>query len=192
MGAKNFLKYLPVVFFVCFFISLSIFFYFTPPDKLIGFVGVENAYLLIFVLAFIGGLTTFSGVPYHLVLIALAVGGLNPLFLGFSASIGVMLGDTTSYFIGLKGGELLPRAIQNIFQKMIAFFMRFPRLLPFFFLFYGSFIPFSNDFIVISMGLAKYPFWRVMVPLAIGNIFFNTGLAFLTVYAYNFVQRVFL
>lgn len=48
---------------------------------------------------------------------------------------------------------------------------------------YGSLIPFSNDFIVISLGVAHYPFWKVMIPLGLGNITFNIWLAFAGAYA---------
>src|SRR5262245_31579144 len=106
MERKQILRYISTILFISCFAGLSVFFYFSSPDKLVSFVGVQNAYLLIFVLALIGGLSTFAGVPYHLVLIALAAGGLNPLLLGLCTAFGVMLGDTTSYFIGHRGGEI--------------------------------------------------------------------------------------
>lgn len=188
---QNILKRLPIIIFIIFIILYSFFLLYSSPEKLINFIGIENAYFLIFVLAFIGGLSTFSGVPYHLVLIALATGGLNPVFLGLSASFGVMLGDSTSYLIGYHGSAIFPGPVQNFLRKLLSYFMKHPKLLPLFFLFYGSFVPFSNDFIVITMGLARYPFWRVMIPLGMGNIIFNVSLAFLAIYANGFLQKLF-
>lgn len=171
-----------------FLITMSTFFAIYSPDYLIKLIGVNNAYIIMFVLSFAGGLSTFSGVPYHLVLIAFAAGGLNPWMLGISTALGVMIGDSTSYYIGYEGRKIMPNTIQRFFQRLIDLLLKRRKLLPFVFLFYGSFIPFSNDFIVISMGYAKYPFWGVMIPLGIGNIIFNTGLALLAIYAYNFLQ----
>ena len=71
---KKYLRFLPVVTFV----GVSLLFLFLTPGKIVAYIGIENAYVLIFVLAFLGGLTTFSGIPYHLVLIGFAAGGLNP------------------------------------------------------------------------------------------------------------------
>lgn len=189
--SKESLKHLPVIVFIILIIGYSFFLLNFSPEELINFIGIENAYFLIFVLAFIGGLSTFSGVPYHLVLIALAAGGINPIFLGLSASLGVMLGDSTSYFIGYHGSAIVPNGVQKFLQKVQSFFMRYPKLLPLFFFLYGSFVPFSNDFIVISMGLARYPFWRVMIPLGLGNMVFNVSLAFLAIHAYGFLQGIF-
>ena len=175
---------MPIVFFVTF----SLIFYYSSPESIIGLVGVENAYILIFILALIGGLTTFSGVPYHLVLVALATGGLNPLVLGGVTALGVMLGDSTSYYIGYQGRLLIPPRLQSTLQKLSSVQQKYPRLLPVFFLFYGSCLPFSNDVITIPMGFLHYPFWRVIIPLGVGNLVFNIALALVAIYAYGVLQ----
>lgn len=180
-------KKIPVLLFITCLLAFSIFFYFVSPDTLIAYIGVSNAYFLIFILALIGGLTTFSGVPYHFVLIALATGGMNPWLLGLTTGFGVILGDSTSYYIGYRGREILSDKIHAFLGRIMEKAMRYPKLLPFFFLLYASFIPLSNDFLVISSGLAKYPFWKVIVPLAIGNIFFNTMLALFAAWGFGFV-----
>lgn len=173
-------------------VTLSAFFYvYATPEQAIEMIGVENAYALIFILAILGGITTFSGVPYHLVLITLAVGGLNPLALGITTALGVMMGDSVSYYVGYRGEAALPERFKGFFGKIYAIGERHPRLLPAFFFLYGSLMPFSNDFIVISMGLARYPFFKVMIPLGLGNLVFNISLAFLATYAYELLQGIF-
>lgn len=184
-------KYLPRISIIVFFLGFSFLFYYSSPEQLINFIGVENAYLLILILAFLGGLSTFAGVPYHLVLITLATGGANPLLLGTATAVGVMLGDSTSYFIGYEGRDLIPGKLQNILERIFAFGSRFPRSLPVFFFLYGSLTPFSNDVVVISAGLAKYPFKKVMIPLALGNLVFNISLAYLSNSAYSLLQKIF-
>lgn len=184
---KKIISVVPIVF----FIGATIFFFASSPEEVILYLGVENAYLLMFVLALIGGLTTFSGVPYPLVLVALASGGLDPLFLGICSATGVMLGDTTSYYLGYTGKEIVPQKVQKILERFYTYCLTRPKLLPFAFFVYGAIVPLSNDFIVISMGLARYPFWRVMIPLGIGNLIFNISLAYLAIYAYGFLQNIF-
>lgn len=176
-----------------FFAGISIYFYFySSPEQLVELVGAENSYFLIFVLALLGGLTTFSGVPYHLVLITLAIGGLNPLLLGIFTAVGVILGDTTSYFVGYSGGEVMPSRVQKIVDRVYIYTDGYPKLLQAFFFLFGALTPISNDFIVISAGIAKYPFWKVMIPLAFGNLIFNTTLAYFAIGAYNLLQGVLL
>lgn len=172
------------------FVSVSLFFFYSSPEKLILLIGVKNAFIMIFVLAFVGGLTTFSGVPYHAVLVLLASGGLDPFLLGLSAAIGVMLGDTTSYFLGYSGRDVLPPVVKRILQRFFAFCLNHQKILPIAFFLYGSFVPFSNDFIVISMGLARYPFWKVMIPLGLGNLVFNISLAYLVLHANDIMNGV--
>ena len=189
---KNSLKYALRILLVVFFLGLSFYFLiYSSPNVLVGFIGTDNAYLLMFILAFFGGLTTFSGIPYHLILITLSLGGLNPFLLGFSTSIGVMLGDSTSYYVGYRGGAIISQRLQEgIFRYVNSFTRNYPKAFPVFCLLYGSFVPFSNDFITISAGLARYPFWRVMVPLAVGNMIFNVSLAYFAVYAYDLLQGI--
>jgi membrane protein YqaA with SNARE-associated domain len=191
MKKNKILKYIPRIMLILLFISMSFYFYvYSSPEEMTSFIGLKNAYALIFVLAFLGGMTTFSGIPYHLVLITLATGGLNPLLLGISTAAGVMLGDSTSYYVGYQGSVIIPGALQKILMMIRNFGLKHPKILPLFFFLYGSLSPFSNDFIVISMGLSQYPFWRVMVPLGLGNLVFNISLAYLATQAYNILKGI--
>ena len=187
-GARKLLRYgfraLPII---C-LVGFSFVFYYLSPARVIGLIGVENAYALIFILALLGGLTTFSGIPYHVVLVTLATGPLNPFFLGLATSIGVILGDSTSYYVGYQGRFLMSLRMQRMLDRVTSVRERHPRLLPVLFLLYGSLSPFSNDVITIPMGLLRYPFWRVMLPLAIGNLIFNVSLALIAAYAYSVLQ----
>src|SRR4029078_4255670 len=112
-------KYALALLAVTLFVGFSLFFfvYFTP-DELINWVGVKNAYVLIFVVAIAGGFTTFNVIPYHLVLITLAVGGLNPFLIRFLAASGVTLGDSTSYFVGRQGRVLLSAKTNKWFDRI--------------------------------------------------------------------------
>lgn len=160
-------------------------------ESIVGVLGVHNAYALIFLLALLGGMTTFSGVPYHLVLVTFAAGGLNPWLLGPLTAVGVMLGDSTSYYLGYTGSGFVPDRIHTALARLTKLNKQHPKLLPLAFLGYGTLLPFSNDFITIPMGVLKYPFWRVIIPLGIGNLIFNTALAFLAIYAHDFILNIF-
>lgn len=174
-----------------FFIGVSAYFYFfSTPEGLVDLVGIENAYLLMFFVAFLGGLTTFNTVPYYSILLILANAGLNPLLLGLCSAGGVMFGDSTSYYVGYQGGTVIPPFLRNLFNKLHSTMTKHPKVFPLVCFIYGSISPLSNDFITIPAGLARYPFFRMMIPLALGNVVFNVSLAYLAVYAYSFLLTV--
>lgn len=180
--------YLPFMGVALGFVVVSTFFYFVSPEDAIAAFGVDNSYIFLFLLAFFSGLLAFSGIPYHWVLIAFAVGGLDPFLLGIAAATGVIIGDSTSYLVGYYGHHVVPDKLRQPIKRLSSFMYRYPRLVPAFFFVYGSIAPFSNDLVGITMGVARYPFWRVMVPLGLGNLVFNVTIAYLALYAYPIIE----
>src|SRR3989344_4890048 len=174
-------RYVPVIAFITLWIGASFSLLYYSPEGLIDLIGIKNAYFFLFALAFLSGISIFGGIPYHLVLIALAAGGLDPWLLALAAAGGVMLGDSTSYFIGYQVRIIV----------LSSWLAKYPRRVPFFFLLYGSLVPFSNDFVGITTGLARYPFARVMLPLGVGNLIFNATLALLSPYLYDTLHPLF-
>ena len=154
-------------------------------DAVIDTDGSNNAFLLMFVLGMVGGFTTFTGIPYHLVLMSLAAGGLNPVGLGVSTATGVMLGDSTMYLIGSNVKNSLSPRMQATADRLSGFLVAHPRLVAPILVTYGTISPFSNDFVVGSLSVAGYSYWRTILPLTLGNICYNIGLAYLGLYAYD-------
>lgn len=178
---------IPITVFLTISIVVNIF---VSPEQIINTIGVNNAYLLIFFLAFLGGVSTFSSVPYHLVVVSMAAGGLNPFVLGVSAASGVMLGDSTSYYLGHRGSLFIPKQFQKFFSRLHTLIIHHPKLFPWFCFLYGMLIPFSNDFITITAGLIRFPFWKVILPLGIGNLLFNTAIAYIAANYYALLQGI--
>jgi len=161
------------------FIAWTIFIYRFSANTLVAALGNTNSYLISLVLAFFGGISTFITIPYHFVVYTLGAGGLNPWLLGIATATGVFLGDSTSYVLGYHGRDIFPRRFQLLLRKVHEWSEAWPQWLVYLAIFlYGSLAPFSNDFIVISLGLARYPYKKVMIPLGLGNIVFNTTVAF--------------
>ena len=159
-----------------------------PPHEIVEKLGVTNGYAIAFIAGFLGGVSTFTSVPYAIVVFTLGAGGLNPLLLGLISALGLFLGDSTSYLLGYYGHHVVPNGLQNELQKVHAWLMARKRAwtIPIFIFLYGALFPLSNDFVVISFGLARYPFWRVMIPLALGSVVFNTALAYIGKYGIGY------
>ncbi|PJE64331.1 MAG: hypothetical protein COU90_02670 [Candidatus Ryanbacteria bacterium CG10_big_fil_rev_8_21_14_0_10_43_42] len=162
----------------------AVFLYKYTPGEIVEMIGIENGFIIAFVAAFLGGLSTFSSVPYTLIIVTLGAGGLHPLGLGLVASLGLFLGDSTSYFLGYYGNGVVPSRLQEYLQRFHNWLVqeRFTSVMPFFIFLYGALFPFSNDVVVISFGLARYPYWKVMIPLTLGAVVFNTMMAYVGLY----------
>lgn len=156
-----------------------------PAEDLIDMVGSDNAYIMMFALGMIGGFTTFTGIPYHFVLMSLAAGGLSPIWLGICTAIGVMLGDSTMFVIGKQLKDSLSPRIRATIDRFSTWLLSHPRMVTPALVAYGTVSPFSNDFVVASLSMGGYGYWRTIVPLTIGNIFYNIALAYLGLYAYD-------
>ncbi len=167
------------------FIAISILLATYSSEEILSVIGVENAYLLMFILAALGGMSTFTGIPYHFILMSFAASGINPFFLGLITALGVMLGDSMTYFLGHQSSDILPKRFKKPLAKISTFLVRHPKFMYPFLITYGAVSPFSNDFIVISMGMIRYSYWKIMIPLTLGNIFFNIALAYLGYFAFN-------
>ena len=156
-----------------------------PADTVIDALGTSNAFGLMFLLGMVGGFTTFTGIPYHFVLMSLAAGGLSPVGLGIATATGVMLGDSTMYLIGNRVKDTLPPRLLATMDRLAGYLLRHPRLVSPALVTYGAVSPFSNDFVVASLSVVGYSYWRTILPLALGNTFYNIGLGYLGLYAYD-------
>ncbi len=168
-----------------FFVAVSLTLALTPSATIIELIGSENAFLFMFLLGLVGGISTFVGIPYHFVLMSLAAGGINPLFLGIATALGVMCGDSTMYVLGRSiRGTLSPRLSATL-HKVSGYLEEHPRLVTPGLFAYGALSPFSNDFVVATMSMSGHSYMRTILPLALGNCVFNVGVAYLGFYAYS-------
>jgi membrane protein YqaA with SNARE-associated domain len=166
----------------------TFFLYQFSPSDIVDWLGASNGYIATLILSFLGGVSMFITVPYHLVLMTFAAGGLNPLLLGLVATIGQCGGDTTSYFVGYGGAHVLPQGLHKLVGRILAWCEGRPYWQVFLaVVVYGSISPLSNDFILIPLGMARYSYRRIMIPLEIGNLIFNCGAGLLGAYGLSSV-----
>ena len=142
---------------------------------LIGYPGA-------FVISFLGCATILLPFPY--VGVPFILGGLrdlpmhtfafNPWLVGFIAGLGAALGEMVSYLIGYGGGTLINENQRNGFRDFV---QKYPRATPFA-LWFLAVTPIPDDVLLVPLGAAKYPMWRVFVPQLIGKTMFLTAIAF--------------
>jgi uncharacterized membrane protein YdjX (TVP38/TMEM64 family) len=181
---SHFTRYSKIAIIIGVFIAISFVIASVPTSTILDLVGSQNAYLLMFFLGMIGGLSTFVTIPYHLILMSLAAGGLNPILLGIATAFGVMGGDSLMYIVCRNLKNTFSPRLQATIAHLSHYFTSHPRLVtPGLFL-YGAVSPFSNDFIVATMSLSKYPYLRTILPLMLGNCIFNITIAYIGLYSY--------
>jgi uncharacterized membrane protein YdjX (TVP38/TMEM64 family) len=189
--SQRLVRYLRLGLVVSVFLAFTITLSLIPSSTIVEVVGAENAYLLMFCLGLVGGLTTFVSIPYHLVLMSLAAGGLNPILLGITTALGVMGGDSTMYFLCRSIKKVVSPRLLATMEQFARYLTKHPRLVTPGLFTYGAISPLSNDWIVATMSLSGYSYWRTVIPLALGNCVFNIAVAYLGIYAYSSVSAWF-
>ena len=164
-------RYIQIVGVLIAFVGLSFAIAQIPTDTLVDYIGSENAWLLMFVLGAIGGISTFVTVPYQVVLMSFASAGINPIVLGIATALGVMVGDSTMFLLSKQVQGKLSQAQQERLDSWSEYFAKHPRLVAPSLVLYGTFSPLSNDFVVAGLSLMNFNYLRIVVPLTIGNIF---------------------
>jgi len=181
-------RYIQIVGVLAVFVGLSFAIAQIPTDTLIDYIGSENAWLLMFILGAIGGISTFVTVPYQVVLMSFASAGISPVVLGIATALGVMIGDSTMFVLSKQVQGKLSDNQQKRLDSWSEYFAKHPRLVAPCLVAYGTFSPLSNDFVVAGLSLMNFNYLRIVIPLTIGNIFYNIAIAYLGV---NFYQTLF-
>lgn len=183
------------VLFVCFllfFVVWTFFVYKFSPESIIDSMGIENSYFVVFVLALFGGISILFPIPYYLFVMTFAAGGSNPFLLGIFAGIGLTLGDSTSYLFGRHGKNIIPEKYNKFSKKILDKLTLYPGWLrAFVILIWGSIVPLPSDILTIPLGLMEYSYKKLIIPLGIGHIIFNTLIAFGGYYGISFILQFF-
>jgi membrane protein YqaA with SNARE-associated domain len=134
-----------------------------------------------FIISAVGNATIL--VPFPYVGAAFILGGLrdeitlafffDPWVIGIFAGIGAMLGEMTGYFIGYGGGKLIDENQTSSFKSFID---AHPRTTPFVVWFLAA-TPIPDDVLVVPLGAARYPWWKVAIAQLIGKTMFLMGIA---------------
>lgn len=140
-------------------------------EAVVAYIGAENGYLVMFLVALFGGMSSFSGVTYVATIITLASGGLAPHFLALAAGIGISIGDTIYYYIGRFGlREIASSRFNDKITRLTVWLSQKPRWLLFVFVYlYTGLSPLPNDILTIALGLTQQPLRVVLPALILGS-----------------------
>lgn len=147
-----------------------------------------------FIISFLGNATILFPFPY--VGVPFILGGFtdevtsafvfDPWIIGLVAGLGAMIGEITGYFIGYGGGILLDQNQRNRFREFIE---KYPRTTPFILWFLAA-TPIPDDVLIIPLGAARYPWWKVAAPQLIGKTMFMMAIAWAGRIGLDFVSTL--
>ena len=141
------------------------------PSLIVGSLGVGNTYIFFFLFAAVGGLSTFTVGAFYSTFIMFVLGGSHPVLLSLVGGVGLFLGDTVFYVLGMGSRS----SLSGMFEKSAAHISRWLSrqkdftILLFIFL-YSAFTPLPSDILMISLSLVKYPYKKAVLPAVLGNI----------------------
>jgi membrane protein YqaA with SNARE-associated domain len=184
-----------IVFFILIFIILiwSILLFVYSPEKIVDFLGISNAFIILFLMAFFGGTSILFPFPYYIFTISFGASGINPWLLGLFRGLGTFLGDSTTYFISYKAGGLIKGNLHKKFEQLVNWAIKKkPFVFPVIMFIYSSVMPLPCDLLIIPAGLMKYPYKKIVFSILFGKIIFNTLLAFSGLYGWSLIESIFI
>jgi membrane protein YqaA with SNARE-associated domain len=157
-------------------------------ENIINYIGKNNSYFLSFIFGALGGSSFFVSFAFYASIFILVRGGLDPLLLGIIGGIGLSIGDSLFYFLGFQGRKMTYGKFEYKISKFSDWLVSKPKWVVFIIsFFYISITPFPNDILMISTGLAKYPYRFVALALFLGNTAFLIFLGFLASYGIKII-----
>lgn len=176
---KKLISFLIIVIFIIALITLL---FFINPEEIVNKIGVRNGYILIFIVSFFGGFSAGGSISFISLLITLAAGGMNPVYLGLVSGISLSIGDMIMFYAGSRGRELVKNKwderinkIANIFEKR----KWLVKMMPLIAYLYIGFTPFPNDILILFLAAIKYPAKKMNIIIMLGDISFAFTVAFL-------------
>lgn len=80
-------------------IAINALFFWISPKELVDKIGVDNSYLIVFLIATFGGLSSFTSAALYSAIASFAAGGAVPWLIGLIGGIGIAIGDTFIFLL---------------------------------------------------------------------------------------------
>ena len=158
--------------FTIFLIFLIYFFYSFGPSNVVELVGVQNTYLILFIIAMIGGVSAFTSGTFYAVFITFLLGGSNPILLSVIGGLGLTIGDSLFFYFGYKGREVANKTrFKERLHKLSHWLKGHSESFIFGLVYlYVSFAPFPKDIVSVILGLLNFRFRIAIFAFFLGNI----------------------
>ncbi|PIP55505.1 MAG: hypothetical protein COX06_02790 [Candidatus Zambryskibacteria bacterium CG22_combo_CG10-13_8_21_14_all_42_17] len=155
---------------LAFIVAVNILLYFYDAKEIVSSIGIENTYIVIFIMAVIGGLSALTGAALFTTITAFAAGGAEPLILALAGGAGIFISDTIFYFLALHGRRSVPDDWDKILNKIENRIEKYPKWMVLTGMYiYIGFTPLPNDVLMIVLVIAGYTYKNIMWVLLAGS-----------------------
>lgn len=154
--------------------------FFVDAETIVRQIGVTNTYIVAFLLAVVGGLSTLTGISFFTLVVTFAEGGSNPWLLGLVGGIGIFISDCIFFFVARGAVEVFRENLARPSRFLARYLEKLPPwgiLLGIFI--YVGFTPLPNDLLMLALAVASVPFVRFAPALFLGSITVVTITAYL-------------
>lgn len=134
----------------------------------------ELGYPGLFVAAAISGFNVLVPVPVAGFTPALQSIGFDPFWVIIVFSLGMSVGDSVGYLLGLLGrnasGRKAPRFVETLHRWSVERPIAFMAAI----FLYASLVPMPNELFVIPLAFARVAWHRLLIPVGLGHIVLNS------------------
>ena len=166
---------------------ISFYYWMLDVATIMGYPGVV-------IVSFLGNAAILFPIPY--IGVAFILGGIqdsggtvfifDPWLIGIVAGLGATLGEITGYALGYAGNRFIDENQTNGFLQIVE---KYPRATPLILWFLAA-TPIPDDVVIIPLGIARYPFWKVFFPQLIGKIMFLSGVAWAGRFSLEWIENL--
>jgi len=130
-------------------------------------VAVQYKFLGVFIISLLGSASIVFPIPYTLVILFLGMNHIiDPLTLTVAGGLGSAVGQLSGYYIGYFGAKLVGVERRRRMEFFVRMFKKYGSALVFLF----ALTPLPDDLIIIPLGVLRYGFLRVFIPLLMGKL----------------------
>lgn len=157
----------------------SIFVFSIDIEMLTQTIGLQNVYLILFLVAVVAGTSFLTSASFYAIFLSYVGAGLDPLVLGIVGGVGMAIGDSLYFLFFSKTGDVLKAGRYAFYEKIYTYVSHLPRAGVYVFTYlYASFAPIPNDILMIVLGVLKFPYRYVLPIIVLGNITLLTLIAY--------------
>ena len=159
------------IFLILFLSSLIYYVLYIGPEQIVTNIGVENTYLILFLIAIFGGVSAFTSTSFYVLFVTFLAGGSNPIILAIVGGLGLSIGDMLFYLLGIKGREVMEHTrYEKYISKISKLIEKNSQLVVFSVIYlYISFSPFPKDILSVTLGILNYNIKRLFLAMILGN-----------------------
>jgi len=144
--------------------------FWVTPDKIVQYVGVENTYLVSFLIAAFGGLSFIGSAPFFASITTFAAGGAHPALLALCGGMGVFISDTAFFLLARRAISEFKGSAKPLTQWILRKIRDLPpwALLLFVYIYVG-FLPLPNDALMVALAFTGLSYLRLVPVLLAGS-----------------------